>query len=421
MRQRGRVLSSSQSPARLERRRRLRDNDLLRQLLITAVLVIAAFAGYLLLVPGATETLDELGISLPAFAAPSPETAAPAGGRRGPPGGGRGGFGARDMVVLTAPAVAATINDRLGAIGEGAAANSVTVMSPATGTLAELLVQPGDVIDAGTVIGRLDDDAELISFERAKLALEDAAATLSRTEELANANAATTVQLNTARLAASNARLELQNAELQLARRSIISPIGGRVGLFQVSRGNTVTAQSVVTTVEDTSHIIVSFWIPERYASAVAPGMAVTTSAVALPGQTLSGTVTAVDNRVDPASRTLQVRARIPNESGELRPGMSFSVAMDFPGEDFPAVDPLAIQWSAEGAYVWRYAEATVERLPVTIIQRNSDGVLVQGALQPGDQVVIQGVQQLSPGARVRLLDEVYAEGRGERDQEERR
>lgn len=382
---------------------------MLRQLLITAVLVIAAFAGYIYFVPGATDTLEGFGITLPAVAATAPERAA-SGGR----GGARGGFGARDMVVVTAPAAMATINDRLGAIGEGAAAHSVTVMSPAAGTLTELLVQPGDVVEAGTVLARLDDDAELIAFERAKLALEDAAATLSRTEELANANAATTVQLNTARLAVSNARLELQNAELELSRRSIVSPIGGSVGLFQVSRGNTVTAQSVVTTIEDSSHIIVSFWIPERYASAAGVGMEVETSAVALPGRTLRGTITAVDNRVDPTSRTLQVQARIPNDSGALRPGMSFSVSMDFPGEDFPAVDPLAIQWSAEGAYVWRYAEAAVERLPVEIIQRNSDGVLVKGDLQPGDQVVIQGVQQLSPGASVRLLEELYAAGGAE-------
>jgi RND family efflux transporter MFP subunit len=389
---------------------------LLRQLLISVTLLIAAFAGYVLFVPGATETLEGLGITLPAAAATAPEQPSPGAPRTGGPqgpgaGGSRGGFGAREMVVVTAPAVEATINDRLSAIGEGAAAHSVTVMSPATGTLAELLVQPGEVVEAGAVIGRMDDDAERIAFERAKLALEDAEATLARTEELAKASAATTVQINTARLAASNARLEFENAELQLSRRSITSPIAGTVGLFQVSPGNSVSAQSVVTTIEDTSHIVVSFWIPERYASAVVAGMPVKTTAVALPGQTLAGTVSAVDNRIDPASRTLQVRARVPNDSGQLRPGMSFAVTMDFPGEDFPAVDPLAIQWSAEGAYVWRYAEAVVARLPVEIIQRNSDGVLVKGDLQPGEQVVIQGVQQLSPGARVRLLDELYAAG----------
>src|SRR5690606_17049406 len=128
------------------------------------------------------------------------------------------------------------------------------------------------------------------------------------TQELASANAATAVQLNTAQLAADNARLELQNAELALKRRVITSPIGGTVGLFEVSAGNAVNAQSVVTTIQDTSHILVSFWVPERYASAIAIGMPVSASAVALPGETIAGSVVAVDNRVDPTSRTLKMQ-----------------------------------------------------------------------------------------------------------------
>jgi RND family efflux transporter MFP subunit len=119
----------------------------------------------------------------------------------------------------------------------------------------------------------------------------------------------------------------------------------------------------------------------------------------------LAGEVSAVDNRIDPASRTLRVEARIGNESGRLRPGMSFSVSMSFPGDSFPTVDPLAIQWSSSGAYLWRYADEKVERVPVEIIQRNSDGVLVKADLAAGDQVVTQGVQQLTVGATVRLLD----------------
>src|SRR5690606_31950283 len=89
----------------------------------------------------------------------------------------------------------------------------------------------------------------------------------------------------------------------------------------------------------------------------------------------------------------------------------SFSVAMTFPGEAFPSVDPLAIQWSSEGAYLWKYVDQKVERVPVQIIQRNSDGVLVQAELAEGEQVVTQGVQQLSAGASVRLLDEPAAAG----------
>jgi RND family efflux transporter MFP subunit len=136
----------------------------------------------------------------------------------------------------------------------------------------------------------------------------------------------------------------------------------------------------------------------------------VTAAAVALPGETIAGEVSAVDNRIDPASRTLKVQARIGNTEGKLRPGMSFSVTMSFPGEEFPTVDPLAIQWSSAGAYLWKYADDKVQRVAVSIIQRNSDGVLVKGELQPGDQVVVQGVQQLSDGATVRLLDAPVAD-----------
>lgn len=401
---------------------------MLKQLLVSVVVVVAAAAAYIFFVPGAPEMLARVGIVLPVEAQPQqaatptpgggqqagPRQGGPGGGPGGPggPGGGRGPGGRNQtMVVVTAAVTSGIINDRLTAIGEGAAAQSVTVMAPASGTLTELLVQPGQAIEAGAVIGKLDSQSEAISFERAKVAQQDADAALKRTQELAKANSATTVQLNAAQLAATNAALETKNAELALSRRTITSPIAGTVGLFQVMAGNQVNAQTVVTTIEDTSHIIVSFWVPERYASAISTGMPVTATAVALPGETISGEVSAVDNRVDPASRTLKVQARVDNTAGKLRPGMSFSVAMTFAGEEFPTVDPLAVQWSSNGAYLWRYAEGKVNRVPVTIIQRNSDGVLVKGDLNPGDQVVVQGVQQLAEGATVRLLDEPAPEG----------
>jgi RND family efflux transporter MFP subunit len=381
--------------------------DLLRQLLISLVVVLAAAAAFVFLVPGSSQMLARYGINLPTAEA-APQAAAgngPGAGQR-PGGGGRGGFN-REMVVVTAPVAMATINDNLEAIGDGSAARSVTVISPASGTLAALEVKPGDRIEAGAVLGKLDSAVEEIAYQKASLAFEDAEAALKRTTELAGANNATTVQVSTAQLAADTARLALQSAELELRKRTISSPIGGTVGLFQVSPGNTVTAQTVVTTIEDTSHIRVGFWVPERYATAIRPGMPITAEAVALPGATITGEVSAVDNKVDPDSRTLAVEAEIPNDAGALTAGMSFAVHLKFPGDRFPAVDPLSVVWSSEGAYVWRYADGKVEKVPAQIIQRNSDGVLVKADLAEGDEVVTQGIQQLSDGASVRLLDAV--------------
>ena len=90
---------------------------------------------------------------------------------------------------------------------------------------------------------------------------------------------------------------------------------------------------------------------------------------------------------------------------------MSFSIDMTFPGETFPAVDPLSIQWSTTGAYVWKVVDSKAVKGMVDIVQRNSDGVLVKGDVKEGDAVVTQGVLQLADNMQVRLLDQSGAAG----------
>lgn len=390
---------------------------MLKQLLVSAVMLLVAVAAYVFFVPGSDATLRSLGINLPF---PTAQATAPASAEkvsgttaaatpRGAPGRSRGG--AQVQTVITGPVTLATINDRLSAIGEGGAAQSVSVTTQATGTLVSLNVKPGDTVTAGEVIGQLDAEAETIAYDKATLAAKDAAAALQRAKTLAQSNAATTVQLAAAQLAAANAELELRNAKLALDKRHVVTPINGKVGLFQVTPGNAVSAQTVVTTVDDTSSILVNYWVPERYAQMVKPGMAITARSIARPDQSYDGAVAAIDSRIDPASRTLKVQASIPNAQGTITAGSAFEVAMSFAGETYPAVDPLAVQWGTKGSYVWTLtADSKVHQDPVEIIQRNSDGVLVKGDLKPGDQVVTQGVLSLAEGSAVRRIDADTAE-----------
>ncbi|MET3900611.1 RND family efflux transporter MFP subunit [Devosia sp. UYZn731] len=399
---------------------------LIRQLLICLVILVLAVAGWVLFVPGAEQTLASMGITLP-ISAPAQgadtqvASVAPQGATPGAPGqqpgaqpgarpggqGARGGFGgrARTSSVVTSPVVMATINDSLSAIGQGNAVRSVTVAAPAGGTLEELLVEPGDHVTAGQIIGRLDAESEQIAFDKATLADTDAQATLTRNLGLAQSNVVANSALATIQLAADNARLELRNAQVALQKRTITSPIAGTAGLMQVTPGNYLSAQTAVTTIEDSSSILITFWVPERYATTVVVGMPVTASAIALPGRSFAGVVSAVDNRIDPESRTLQIQARIPNEDNAVRPGMSFTIALQFAGEQFPAVNPLSIQWSADGSYVWAYVDGKAHKVMAEIVQRNSDGVLVRGDIKPGDAIISEGVLQLSEGTAVTLLD----------------
>ncbi len=309
--------------------------------------------------------------------------------------GGRGG----PIMVTSTPVTMGVVNDRLQAIGDGEAINSVTVMPQVSGMIASVTVTSGAAVKAGDVLAALDDANERIAVNTAKLALASAGDKLDRYKGLRTA--VTRVEVEAAQQAVDAARLALETAELNLSRRIIRAPISGIAGIVSVNPGDNVTTQTAIATLDDRAEILVDFWVPERFASAITVGTAVEATAMARPGDVLAGTVAAIDNRIDAASRTIRVRARIPNARDTLRAGMSFSVALKFAGETYPAVTPLSVQWDSKGSYVWRIADGKAERVPVRIVQRNPENVLVDGKLAQGDAVISEGMQRLRQGAEV--------------------
>ncbi|MFB9344881.1 efflux RND transporter periplasmic adaptor subunit [Aminobacter aganoensis] len=370
-----------------------------KQIVLATVIVLAAAAGWVLFVPGSRDVLASWGID---WARAATESTAQANGGNGAGrqgGGGRGGQA--QTPVVTQPVTTGTINDRLSAIGTGRALNSVVINPYASGRLTEIAVAAGEKVEAGAVVARLDADSEEIALERARIAQGDAEASLERIKALRATNTATTVQLKEAELAVENARLAVRDAALALDRRTISAPIAGIVGILPVEAGNYVTSQTTIATIDDRSRIIVDFWVPERFTGLIAVGAPLTANSVARPGQIFNGVVSAIDNRLEEQSRTLRIQARLDNDGDQLRAGMSFQVVMQFPGDTFPSVDPLAIQWGGDGAFVWALANGKAKRVPVRIIQRNTDSVLVEAALVPGDQVVTEGIHTVREGAEL--------------------
>ncbi len=369
-----------------------------KQIILGLVILVVAAAAWVRFFPGANEVLARWGVEwvADAIGAPQPEDASASTQVRQ-----RNGAGGPITGVVTSEVTSATINDKLTAIGTGRATSSVTVSPYASGRLVEVQVQSGQQVRAGDVIARLDAEAEEIAVDRARIAVTDAEAKLERINALRASNTATVVQLTEAEVALGNARLALRDAELSLQRRSIVAPIAGIVGILPVETGNQVTTQTAVATIDDRSRIIVDFWVPERYASAIRVGLPLTAFPIARPSEEFDGTVSAVDNRLDATSRTLLVRAVIDNDGDTLRAGMSFQVGMKFPGDTYAAVGPLAIQWGSDGAFVWAVVDGKAKRTTVRIIQRNTESVLVEASLGPGDLVVTEGVHAVREGAEI--------------------
>ncbi|WP_027037631.1 efflux RND transporter periplasmic adaptor subunit [Mesorhizobium ciceri] len=371
-----------------------------KQILFALVVLVVAAVAWLRFYPSAPDVLARWGIDW-AYAATPPAASGAANARQAD---GRNGNQRVNVVALAA--TSAVINDRLQAIGTGRANASVTVNPYSSGRLAELLVESGSHVDKGQILATLDSETEVISQDRAKLALQDAQSKLDRVKSLRASNAATPVAVADAEVVLAGAKLALQDAELALQRRSILAPIAGTVGILPISAGNYVTNQSAIATLDDRSSILVDFLVPERFAAAVKVGAQLTATPIANPSNAYSGTVSAIDNHIDEKSRTLLVKAKIANPADSLRAGMSFGITMKFPGQTYPAVSPLAILWGSDGAYVWQIEDGKARRVPVRIIQRNTETVLIDAEIDNGDMVVTEGTQSVSEGGAVRLAGE---------------
>jgi len=377
--------------------------SLVRQFLLGVIALGAALAIWVVYVPSAAPFLDRAGVYDILGLDPPETTDGQEAGR---------GFGGGAARVVVAAAETGQANARVSAIGDGRAARSVTVRSDATGMIRDLAVAPGAYVEAGALVAQLDDDAELIALERARLMVADASRNLDRLEQLSASGSVSAVQLREAELALRTAELEVEQADYDLRQRRITAPIAGWAGLLEVAEGDRIGTQDTIAVITDRSSIQIDFRVPERFIGQLSIGMALEVTPLARPDQVLEGEIVALDNVVDRASRTLRVQGRLGNEDDSLRAGQAFSVALSFPGDSLPSVDPLAIQWAGDGAFVWVARDGAAERVPVVIRQRNTDSVLVEGAVAPGDLVIIEGVQTLRPGGVVEIVAGLAAQVR---------
>jgi len=375
-----------------------------KQFIVCLVVIAAAFAGWVFFVPGAGETLRKAGFSevsklAPGEAAPKPVASEEGQSRR------RSGGANAPVLVATQAVVRGVVNDRLSAIGTGDAIRSVVVMPQASGTIREILIKSGDRITKGQVLAKLDSEEQVIARGQADVALKSAVEKSSLYHNIKSS--VSRMDVFDAEIAEQGARLQLQAAELNLERRSIVAPIDGIVGIIPVNVGDNVSTTTPVATLDDRTEILVDYWVPERFANTITVGQPVEATSVARPGRVFSGAVEAIDNRIDAASRTMRVRARIDNASDELRAGMSFNVGMRFGGDQYPAVDPLSVQWDSQGAFVWKVVDGKSGKVRVSIVQRNPDYILVKADLKDGDAIVTEGLQRVREGGAVRVAGEV--------------
>lgn len=310
------------------------------------------------------------------------------------------------VTVTLVNAVAANEVIEIDAVGTAEALRSVTLFPATADEVVKVEFSSGQRVKAGQLLLQLDDRQERLALELAEVELADARINLSRYESAGASSGFTKSQFDEARIAAEQARIARDQAQVAVDDRRLVATFDGVVGLTEVEPGDRVTTTTPITTLDDRSELLVRFTVPEDFLGQVEVGNSVLLSpwTGSLPAST--ATIVEVDSRISPTTRTITVRARLSNADDRFRPGMGFKVQLRLIGPEYLRLPELTLQWGGNGAYVWTLDQQSVaHRTSVKLIQRGNGSVLLDADMQPGQAVVMEGVQQMAEGRKVEVVD----------------
>lgn len=310
----------------------------------------------------------------------------------------------RAVPVIVTPVGSAEDDLVLEAVGTGRAQQSVTLRSEAAGKVVAMPLAAGTRFHTGDVLVQLDDNDERLALDLARTRLEEARRVRDRLASLETTGAASQARLDEVRTAFEIAEIEVARAREALNDRVLRAPFDGVPGLPEIEVGAWIDSADEIASYDDRSVILVEFDLPESLIDRVERGMSVTATTPSARGHVLEGSISAIDSRVAAASRTARVRVAILNPDDHLRPGVSFTIRLELQGDRYPVVPELAVQFARGALHVWRVNGDAAEQVTVRLVRRLDGNVLIDGPLNEGDFVVIEGAQRLAPGKEVHVL-----------------
>jgi membrane fusion protein (multidrug efflux system) len=315
--------------------------------------------------------------------------------------------------VATAKASMQSWQPRQTAVGSARASKGADLAAEIGGVVDQITFESGQDVAAGTVLLRLrpnDDDAKLAQLQ-ASADLD--VITLQRDERqlAAHGVAQATVDTDAANLKVARAQVVAQQAVM--AEKVVRAPFSGRLGVRQVDVGQFLSAGSAIVTLQQLDPMFVDFYLPQQALGQIAVGQKVQVTADAYPGQTFEGVVSALNSKVDPTSRMLQVRANVANADAKLLPGMFLTVSVASGEAQSLVTIPLAaVAFNPYGSLVYVVQngkdaqgkdQQTVRQQFVTTGAARGDQVSILKGLGANDVVVTAGQLKLHNGSTVKI------------------
>ncbi|MCC5854256.1 MAG: efflux RND transporter periplasmic adaptor subunit [Idiomarina sp.] len=310
------------------------------------------------------------------------------------------------VTIVGAPARVMEFRDTIEGLGTAQARESVNVMARVTQNVREIHFTDGQDVAEGDLLVVLSDREERARVQELEFRLAENRRQLNRLRELAQENAASRSMIDEQEVRVEQTAAELEVARSRLEELRIHAPFSGRLGLRQVSPGSLVRPGDVITTLDALDPIYVDFSVPEFYLPSLQQGQRVAAISAAYPDREFAGRITSLASRVDPITRSIQIRAAIANDNNELRPGMLLRVQLERRVDHTLMVPEAAVIPIRNEHFVYRINEdSRVEMVTVSVGRRQPGWVEITGGLEEGEQIVVEGVIRVRDGLPVNVVE----------------
>lgn len=297
------------------------------------------------------------------------------------------------------------------AVGTLQAVNGVDISGSVAGLVKSIGFESGQDVRKGQILVQLDTDVEMGDLRSAQAELVLARTTFDRNAALLKSNTVSVAALEKAEAELKVKQAKVAGLQAQIAKKAIIAPFDGRLGVRKVDLGQYVQPGQMVANLQDLSLMLCDFTVSQKDLALVGVGQKVGMITDAWPGASFAGEVAAVEPLVDAKTGMVSVQARFPNAEGKLRPGMFARIEIERPaGQPVVTVPASALSYNLHGDAVFRVKDeagadgkpvAKAERVVVQVGERKEGLVVIRAGVSPGDVVVTSGQVKLEHGSLI--------------------
>jgi membrane fusion protein (multidrug efflux system) len=296
------------------------------------------------------------------------------------------------------------LRETLAATGSLLPRESIRLQSEVAGLVREIHFEEGKLAKKGDVLVTIDDSELQAQLKRAEAQLELATTAEGRQRSLAKSRGISEADYDQSLANLHVAQAEVELIKTQVAKTRIVAPFDGVAGLRQVSLGAYLTPGTQICSFQDISSLKIDFALPERYLDVVKVGQTITFQVVGRSDE-FQASVVAIEPAIDIATRSLMIRAVVPNEERRLLPGAFAQVEVQT--DEIPnaiTIPPIALIPGLQKQTVFLHKEGKVMEREVESSLRSSAAVQIVEGLEPGEELIVSGILQLRPGMKVQTI-----------------